>query len=60
LYVTESIHGILPDFRAAFVPGTGAGVDSASEGSMTWEETPFFAPIQAQNPGISEGTLVIA
>jgi hypothetical protein len=49
------------DFRAAFVGGTDAAwTIEPREGSLTAkEETPFLLRFKAQNPGVSEGILVI-
>jgi hypothetical protein len=49
------------DFRAAFVPGTGTEwTIDPKEGSLTAKkETNFLLKFKAQNPGTSEGILVI-
>lgn len=49
------------DFRAAFVAGTGAEwTIEPREGSLTAKsETVFLLRFKAQNPGLSEGILVI-
>jgi ABC-type nitrate/sulfonate/bicarbonate transport system substrate-binding protein len=49
------------DFRAAFSAGTGEGwTVTPSEGSLAKkEETQFLLKYKAQNPGVSEGYLVV-